>query len=161
MTKLFGTTVVNMSASLVKDVTFAKLFGKKTEKAAGRVPPSTYCIFLMRDTLTIAGGFTVPPIVSGMLLGTTGMEKKSSDKVAQLISPMGMQLICTPLHLLALNMYNEQGVTAAQRAKSVWATTPQSTFIRMFRFLAAYGIGGIGNKWLIANGRAWAEKKYQ
>jgi hypothetical protein len=31
----------------------------------------------------------------------------------------------------------------------------------MFRFLAAYGIGGIGNKWLIANGRAWAEKKYQ
>jgi hypothetical protein len=107
MTKLFGTTVVNMSASLVKDVTFAKLFGKKTEKAAGRVPPSTYCIFLMRDTLTIAGGFTVPPIVSGMLLGTTGMEKKSSDKVAQLISPMGMQLICTPLHLLALNMYNE------------------------------------------------------
>lgn len=28
MTKLFGTTVVNMSASLVKDVTFAKMFGK-------------------------------------------------------------------------------------------------------------------------------------
>ncbi len=71
MTKLFGTTAVNMSASLVKDVTFAKLFGKQAEKAASetarRVPAATYCIFLMRDTLTIAGGFTVPPIVSGII----------------------------------------------------------------------------------------------
>jgi hypothetical protein len=31
MTKLFGTTAVNMGASLVKDVTFAKMFGKKVE----------------------------------------------------------------------------------------------------------------------------------
>lgn len=71
MTKLFGTTAVNMSASLVKDVTFAKMFGKQVEKAANetakKVPPATYCIFLMRDTLTIAGGFTVPPIVSGII----------------------------------------------------------------------------------------------
>ena len=88
------------------------------------------------------------------------MEPYVADKVAQLVSPMGMQLICTPLHLLALNMYNEPGVSAAQRASSVWATTPSSTFIRMFRFLAAYGIGGIGNKWLIARGREWAENKY-
>jgi hypothetical protein len=28
MAKLFGTTAVNMSASLVKDITFAKMFGK-------------------------------------------------------------------------------------------------------------------------------------
>lgn len=71
MAKLFGTTAVNMSASLVKDVTFAKMFGKQVEKAASetakKVPPATYCIFLMRDTLTIAGGFTVPPIVSGII----------------------------------------------------------------------------------------------
>jgi len=73
---------------------------------------------------------------------------------------MGMQFICTPLHLLALNMYNEQGVTPAQRVASVWKTLPSSTFIRMFRFLGAYGIGGIGNKYLIKEGRDWAEHKY-
>lgn len=27
-TKLFGTTIVNMTASLIRDVTFAKIFGK-------------------------------------------------------------------------------------------------------------------------------------
>ncbi len=70
--KLFGTTAVNMSASLVKDVTFAKMFGKQVSKAASetaaRVPAATYMIFLARDTLTIAGGFTVPPIVSNVMV---------------------------------------------------------------------------------------------
>jgi hypothetical protein len=33
LTKLFGTTVVNMTASLIRDVTFAKMFGKQVEKA--------------------------------------------------------------------------------------------------------------------------------
>lgn len=83
---------------------------------AKRVPLATYGIFLSRDTLTIAGGFTVPPIMSGLMQKSMGWEKKHSDKVAQLVSPMAMQLICTPLHLLALNMYNVEKATAAERA---------------------------------------------
>jgi hypothetical protein len=74
LTKLFGTTVVNMTASLIRDVTFAKMFGKQVEKAKQRVPPSTYCIFIMRDTLTMAGGFTVPPLMSGLLTNKFGFE---------------------------------------------------------------------------------------
>lgn len=125
MVKLAGTTVVNMSASLIKDVTFAKMFGakdagKEAGKAASsvarRVPLATYGIFLLRDTLTIAGGFTVPPIMSGLIHNSTGWEKKKTDKVAQLVSPMAMQLICTPTHLLALNMYNVEKATVAERA---------------------------------------------
>ena len=111
MSKLFGTTAVNMSASLVKDIAFAKMFGKQVEKAAAetkpKVPAATYVIFLSRDMLTIAGGFTVPPLMSTMYQESCNMSKQTADKVAQLTSPMAMQLICTPLHLLALNMYNE------------------------------------------------------
>lgn len=66
MIKLAGVTGVNMGASLVKDITFVKLFGAKKEVAA-KVPLATYAIFLSRDTLTIAGGFTVPPIISKLL----------------------------------------------------------------------------------------------
>jgi len=171
MGKLVGTTAVNMSASLVKDVAFAKLFGKQVEKAAveagkaaaqtvKKVPLSTYACFLCRDTLTIAGGFTVPPLVSAMLVNQTEMEKSRADKVAQLVSPMGMQLICTPLHLLALNMYNEQNATPRERVSQVWKTTPQSTFVRMFRFLGAYGIGGLTNKALLKSGREYTVEKY-
>lgn len=79
MQKLFGTTVVNMSASLVKDVAFAKMFGKQFKKVAAetanRVPAATYLIFLARDTLTIAGGFTVPPLVSSALVSRWDMKK--------------------------------------------------------------------------------------
>lgn len=113
--KLFGTTAVNMSSSLIKDVAFAKLFGKQVEKAAAetspKVPAATYIIFLSRDLLTIAGGFTVPPLMSSTFQNMMGLTKSSADKVSQLVSPMAMQLVCTPLHLLALNMYNEQGVS--------------------------------------------------
>merc|ERR1712187_415878 len=71
-----------------------------------------------------------------------------------------MQLVCTPLHLLALNMYNTPQASWKQRASEVWATCPQSTVTRMFRFLCAYGFGGICNKELTARGRAYNEEKY-
>lgn len=165
--KLVGTTAVNMSASLVKDVAFAKLFGtakdaaSQAKQAAKKVPPATYGLFLMRDTLTIAGGFTVPPVVSSLLISTKCVQKPATaDKLAQLISPMGMQLVCTPLHLLALNMFNEPNATMTERLRAVWRTTPEATFIRMFRFLGAYGIGGLSNKSIILKGREWSAEKY-
>lgn len=166
--KLVGTTIVNMSASLVKDVTFAKMFGKQAEKAVGeacriptkRVPMATYGLFLTRDTLTIAGGFTVPPLVSKSLQHGAGMDRTSADRAAQLISPMGMQLLCTPLHLGALNMYNEPNATVGERMQQLGRVLPSTTAIRMVRFLGAYGIGGLTNKALIARGREWNEKSY-
>lgn len=161
LTKLFGTTAVNMTASLIRDVTFAKMFGKQVEKAAQKVPLSTYGIFILRDTLTMAGGFTVPPLMSGALTNIFGFEKSRSDKIAQLASPAALQIVCTPLHLLALNMYNEQGVTAAHRLATVKKTLLSSTLIRMFRFSVAYGIGLIGNKYFVRRGREWAENKYR
>lgn len=168
--KLVGTTGINMSASLVKDILFAKMFGKQdVVKEAGEVaknvakrsvPPATYGIFLMRDTLTIGAGFTLPPVVASGLHSATGMERKNADKVAQLATPMGMQLICTPMHLLALNMYNTPEAPLKQRAQEVWATCPQSTFVRMLRFCCAYGFGGLLNKELTARGKAYNEEKY-
>jgi len=168
--KLVGTTGINMSASLVKDVLFAKMFGKhdfvkdagEAAKSAAKrsVPPATYGIFLMRDTLTIGAGFTLPPLVACGLQSTAGMDPKVADKVAQISTPMGMQLVCTPLHLLALNMYNTPQALWAQRAREVWATCPQSTFVRMLRFCCAYGFGGLLNKDLTARGRAYNEQRY-
>lgn len=170
--KLVGTTGVNMSASLLKDVAFAKMFGKKevvkevtdaaktaAKAATKRVPPATYAIFLARDGLTIGAGFTLPAMVQQGLQGA-GMQPKTAGTVAQLGTPMGMQLICTPLHLLALNMYNTPTATLSQRATEVWSTCPESTFVRMLRFCCAYGFGGLLNKDLVARGKAYNQEKY-
>merc|ERR1712187_975634 len=115
-----------MSASIAKDAAFAKMFRKPEEPTAvkKRVPLATYGMFFTRDIFTIAAGFIVPPMVASGMVAVTDMDRKRADKVAQLVSPMGMQLICTPLHLLALNMYNEPVGTLRQRATGVWRTCP-------------------------------------
>jgi hypothetical protein len=46
------------------------------------VPASTYFHFILRDSLTMAGGFTVPPYMSGFLTNKLGIEKKRSDRIA-------------------------------------------------------------------------------
>ncbi len=125
------------------------MYGKQVEKAAQKVPPATYCIFILRDTLTMAGGFTLPPLMSGYLTNKFGFEEKVSFRIAQLATPAALQLVCTPLHLIALNMYNEKGVTAAQRLATVKKTLLSSTLIRMLRFSMAYGIGVISNKFFV------------
>jgi hypothetical protein len=54
-----------------------------------------------------------------------------------------MQIVCTPLHLLALDTYNTPTASLSERAANVGRLLPDSTGIRMFRFLCAYGIGGV------------------
>lgn len=71
-----------------------------------------------------------------------------------------MQLVAAPMHLLALNMYNVENATFAERMAVVAKQAPQTTALRMFRFLGAYGIGGVGNKSMVAWGKKWAERKY-
>ena len=60
--------------------------------------------------------------------------------IAQFAAPPLMQLVCTPLHLLALNMYNDPEATAKERATTVARLFASSVYVRMFRFFCAYGI---------------------
>ena len=47
-----------------------------------------------------------------------------------------------------------------ERAKDVAKTMPQATLARMFRFCAAYGIGGLMNKALLKNGKAYVAEQH-
>lgn len=125
------------------------------------VPPATYALFAGRDLLTIAAGFTVPPIVASALVasGTVPDEKRAAT-TAQLLSPVGMQILLTPVHLLALNMYNVPDAPLAQRAGQISGLLASSTAARMGRFGCAYGIGGIMNTELTNGAREWAVRKY-
>ena len=77
-----------------------------------------------------------------------------------MLSPIGMQIVLTPLHLLALNLYNQPGATPGERAKAVGSVLPGSTVARMGRFGCAYGIGGLLNTSLTKRARDWAEATY-
>lgn len=149
--KLVCTTAVNMSAGVAKDAAFARMYGSKA--STGPTPRLTYGLFALRDVLTIGGGFIVPPLVASALVSSGAIDEQRAPAAAQIISPMGMQLVCTPLHLGALNVYNMPDASVGERASDVGKTLPQATVARMFRFCAAYGIGGLMNKSILKHGR--------
>ena len=157
--KLFLTTAVNMSSGVAKDAAFARMFGASAASPAP-TPMLTYGLFATRDVLTIGAGFIVPSLVSSALVSSGTLDEKRAPAAAQIISPMGMQLVCTPLHLSALNVYNMPDATLKERAADVGKTMPQATIARMFRFCAAYGIGGLMNKALLKKGRDYVAEQY-
>lgn len=86
-------------------------------------------------------------------LASAGIDVRRAEDAAQLISPVGMQVICAPLHLLALNMYNMPQATLRQRAAAVASTAPQTILAYAVRMAPAFGIGGVMNSALTARGR--------
>lgn len=106
----------------------------------------SWSLFVFRDTLTIGSGFTVPPIFANYLYNNKIIEnKKTATTVAQLSVPVGFQLILTPIHLLALDFYNNKISKMVNRFNNVANSYVESTTIRWGRVIAAYGIAGIIN----------------
>ena len=60
----------------------------------------SYGIFCFRDLLTISAAFAIPPLLRALVSSGT-MEEKRAASAAQLLSPIGMQIVLTPLHLLS------------------------------------------------------------
>mmetsp|Transcript_63292 Transcript_63292/g.137696 ORF Transcript_63292/g.137696 Transcript_63292/m.137696 type:complete len:300 (+) Transcript_63292:33-932(+) len=157
MAKLFGTTAVNMTASIAKDAAFAKMFGAVSARP---MPTAAYGIFVLRDTLTMAAAFSLPPVVASELTSKGIVGPGLATTVAQVATPMAMQLVCTPLHLLALDQYNSPRATLRERARSVCRTLPQCILTRMFRVQCAYGIGGLMNSQLMSFSRRYNQQAY-
>lgn len=161
--KLFGATGAYTTSSILKDVAFAKMFSKASETAQEvkrAVPMTVYGTFLFRDAMIIGAGFILPAMVAGGIQTSTHMDQKKAEKIAQLATPCGMQIIITPIHLLGLNMYNVPTATLAERLRSVAKTYPETTGVRMARFFWAYGVGGLVNKELNHYAREWTVKQY-
>lgn len=66
--------------------------------------------------------------------------------IAQLTSPLLIQIFVTPLHLFGLDIYNREGKSFGDRARNVRGLYLSALSMRMIRFLPAYGIGGIINR---------------
>lgn len=147
--KLAGTTVANMALGITKDRYFARQFSKK--KAAS-MPAASLGLFFIRDVLTIGSGFTFPAILSSHLIEKKYITSQSlAEKVSQVIVPIMAQTILTPLHILALDVYNRIGVTFFSRVEKLAHLYPETVSLRMARVLGAYGIAGVTNTSLRAH----------
>ncbi|PHJ24439.1 sequence orphan [Cystoisospora suis] len=72
-------------------------------------------------------------------------EKGFAHSIAQLLCPVGVQFLSTPLHLLSLDIYNRPGTSYSDRMKFVGRAYGGTVAARSARILPAFGIGGILN----------------
>ena len=150
---LIGTTAVNASACIAKDVAFAKMYGGS---GAGKkaMPFASYGLFLSRDLITIFSSFTLPKMLAKGISSSGAMDPVSAQACAQMVSPVAMQGVCAPVHLLALNMYNAPVASVAERIRDVWRVAPATVVAFGIRMAPAFGIGGIMNAALVDAGHA-------
>ena len=144
-----------MSLCLLKDSQFTRMFGAARGRGAAAaltVPPSSYALFALRDSLTIFASFNLPPIIAPLLPLSGEVEKQvSRANVAQFLAPAGIQLLSTPLHLWGLDLYNRptgaggSAIGMASRVRRVGRDWLGSSAARMARVVPAFGIGGVVN----------------
>ncbi|EPY51643.1 hypothetical protein SPOG_00068 [Schizosaccharomyces cryophilus OY26] len=135
--KFSSVTAANSGLSILKDSFFTKFWGTGSPRPLGW---QSYGLYGLRDALTIAFSFNIPPMIAPFLPG--GLV------TAQLATPCIVQFVSTPLHLMALDIYNRGGpnITVANRMVQIRKNLLKSTFARVIRILPAFGIGGVTNR---------------
>lgn len=134
---------VNTTCGILKDKAYVQKFG--TYAVPKPFPISSLLLLFTRDIITVAAAFTWPPILGKVFASATGMSERQGTAVVQLLSPLLIQIVATPLHLLGLDLYNREGVSLANRFQYIKGLYAYTLGMRMIRFLPAYGIGGVVN----------------
>ncbi|KAI3175600.1 hypothetical protein DTO039G3_2758 [Penicillium roqueforti] len=157
----FATTMMaNVPLALWKDIRFAQEYGPGRGPDAKTLTTNTpisvlqnkslartaAAIFLARDGVTIFGSFTLAPWLSDAIPDRLMTHPNAKPIITQLTVPVFTQLVATPLHLLALDMYTRQyTVPFLKRVKHSQRYLPSSTLLRCVRIIPAFGIGCLTN----------------
>ena len=87
----------------------SRAYGAAAAGAVAVVPPASYALFALRDCLTIGGAFFVPELMAGAMKTALPADRvgAAGRRALSLVSPPLMQVLCTPMHLLALDLVNQ------------------------------------------------------
>ncbi|KAJ5959852.1 uncharacterized protein N7479_007002 [Penicillium vulpinum] len=156
----FATTMMaNVPLALWKDIRFAQEYGtgRGPDATKANIPNSVplqnkslaraaAAIFLVRDGVTIFGSFTLAPWLSDAIPDGLAAHFHAKPIITQLTVPVLTQLVATPLHLLALDMYTRQyTMPLLERVKHSQQYLPSSALLRCIRIIPAFGIGCLTN----------------
>lgn len=151
--KLAATLMVNVPLGIWKDVRYSQIFGRGVSATtpASRLPPqragpprAAMAAFLLRDSLTIFGGFCLPGMLTTVLAGHQSYVASPGAQAAitQLLAPPLVQIVATPIHLYGINLCaggQGQGSTLTMRSIA------PAIFARCLRVIPAYGVGCLAN----------------
>ena len=100
---LIVTFIANSTTGISKDKAYTQKFGVVQPKA---FPVVSLALLFLRDIIGIASAFTLPPIFSKLMEEELDLSERKSRSIAQITSPLFIQIFVTPIHLLGLDLYN-------------------------------------------------------
>lgn len=153
--KFVSSSGANVSLSILKDRAFAQMFGTGSPRPMSW---TSMTLFGTRDSMTILASFSLPGLLAARMTSNFAMDAKRAEMIAQLVTPVSMQIFSTPLHLYGLDLYNRE--TATDRGAFIAREYIKTVLARMARIFPAFGIGGVVNKKIRAYGRQMLDEKY-
>ena len=141
--KVGASAVANIGLLAWRDSVFAREFGGGKPKPG--TPLRTIGLFAMRDASTMYATFYAAPKASDHLVAEYGLEKYSTEFAMALAIPVATQIVTAPLHIHAMDFYNNPGVSTAGRFNAIRQEFSTVAFARGFRILPAFGIGSFSN----------------
>lgn len=141
--KVAASAVANIGLLAWRDSIFAREFG--AGKPKGATPMRTIGLFAARDAATMYATFYAAPKAADYLQENHGVEKYTAEFSMALAIPVFTQIVTAPLHIHAMDFYNNPGVSTAARVSAIRNEFATVSFARGFRILPAFGIGSFSN----------------
>jgi hypothetical protein len=139
---LLTTSLVNIGTIMYKDMEYAKLL-KNSKK---QFPLQSNLLFALRDMSTIMTCFIWKKDAIQYL--DKYMLHNKSELIASILMPCLIQIFSTPLHILAIDIYERPSASFKQRLNYIPTIYKSVLTGRIARAFPAFGIGGFVNDML-------------
>jgi len=106
------TSLVNCALIAWKDKEYSKFYNTKN---MDNFPKISYRLFALRDGLTIVSSFNLKHKARHVLQDEYGYTHTQAELISSFLVPMSAQLISTPLHIIALDIFDNPNATISQR----------------------------------------------
>jgi hypothetical protein len=139
---LFTTSLINIFTISYKDMIYSKLLKNTLVK----FPLRSNFLLAIRDVMTINACFIWKKDLINYL--DKYMMHNKSEIISSIILPSTIQIISTPIHILAIDMYEKPHSNSIERFKNIKLCYKSVLFGRILRAIPAFGIGSFINDML-------------
>lgn len=139
---LISTSVVNILTIGYKDKEYSKIFNNKHNV----FPRASFGLFAIRDMLTVSSSFVYKKDLIDIL--NEYLPHNMADFFASLTLPIVAQTISTPIHILAIDLYQRPTANFKNRIKNIKKMYGTVCTGRIIRVIPAFCLGGFINDML-------------
>ena len=139
---LITTSSCNIMLIIYKDKQYSKIFNKNYHN----FPKISYGLFAIRDSLTIF--FTFNYKKKSIKYLKNYMPHNIADFLSSICLPLFAQIISTPIHILAIDLYTNPSTTVKEKIINIKNQYKTVCYGRMLRVIPAFGLGGFINDML-------------